>query len=263
MSGLLLSEFRKVGTTKLWWIMAIAVFLGAGVYAGVYGFVTWLEADAQGLDPFTTESDLSSVYNGGNTLARILALVVGVMSMGGEYRHKTLVTTYLATPKRLKVLSAKGIVLIGYGLFYGVVAVLAGFAVAIPFVSVFDGQYFLDSGSMWRSLAMGVLSMAAWTLIGMGIGILVRNMIVAILIGAGFAYIVEPMLSVLFLFQEWEIPLNLMPTGATNAMLGITNPGMMASPDPWPWWVGLLILLGWGALPALVGMLVTVRKDVD
>ncbi|MGO1974608.1 MAG: ABC transporter permease [Propionibacteriaceae bacterium] len=262
MNGLLLSEFRKVRTTKLWWIMAIAIFLGAAVYAGTYGFVTWLQADAQGLAPFTTESDLSSVYNGGNTLARILALVVGVMSMGGEYRHKTLSTTYLATPQRGRVLGAKAIVLVGYGLLYGVVAVLAGILVAIPFVTVFDGSFLLDQGGMWRNLAMGVLSMAAWTLIGMGIGILVRNMIVAILIGAGFAYIVEPMLSLLFMIQEWDIPLNLMPTGATNAMLGITNPGMMASEDPWAWWAGLLVLLAWGALPALIGMLVTVRKDV-
>lgn len=263
MTGLLLSEFLKVRTTKLWWIMAIAVFLGAGVYAATYGFVTWLQADVQGMDPFRTESDLSSVYNGGNTLARILALVVGVMSMGGEYRHKTLSTTYLATPQRARVLGAKGIVLVGYGLLYGVIAVLAGMIVAVPFVLVFDGNFLLGEASMWRSLVMGVLSMAAWTLIGMGIGILIRNMIVAILIGAGFAYIVEPLLATLFLIKDWDIPLNLMPTGATNAMLGITNPGMMASDDPWPWWAGLLILLAWGAVPALIGMLVTVRKDVS
>lgn len=263
MRGQLLAEFRKVRTTRLWWIMAIAIFLGAAVYAVTYGSLTWLQADAQGIDPFRTESDLASVYNGGNTLARILALVVGVMSMGGEYRHKTLATTYLATPQRLKVLGAKAVVQAGYGLFYGVLTVLAGVLVAVGFVTVFDGDYLLDRADMWRSLVMGVLSMAAWTLIGMGIGILIRNMVVAVLVGAGFAYIIEPMLSLVFMVKEWDVALNLMPTGATNAMLGITNPGMMAAQNPWPWWAGLLVLLGWSALPALVGIVVTLRKDVD
>lgn len=262
MSGVLVAEFRKIQTTRLWWIMLISIFLGAALYAGIYGFVTYLQADLEKVSPFSTEAQLSAVYNGGNTLARILALVVGIMAMGGEYRHQTLASTYLATPQRFRVVGAKAVSMVCYGLVYGVASVIAGLLVAIPFVLYFDGEFFLGSWQMWRILLMGVLSMAAWTMIGMGIGILVRNMIVAILIGVGFAYIVEPMLSALFAIKQWDIPLNLMPTGATNAMLDITNPIMFASQHPWTWWQGLLVLIGWAALPAAIGALVTVRKDV-
>jgi hypothetical protein len=62
--------------------------------------------------------------------------------------------------------------------------------------------------------------------------------------------------------QQWDIPLNLMPSGATNAMLGITSPILFATPDPWAWWQGLLVLAGWCLVPAGLGALFTVRRDV-
>lgn len=263
MKGLLISELRKIRTTRLWWIMLLCIFvLGAG-YALLPAFISLLSAgDAPKSVVFSDPGTLISIYNGGNTLSRILALVVGIMSMGGEYRHKTLATTYLATPKRLKVVAAKALALAGYGLGYGLASVVAGILVAIPFVLRYDGSFQLTDGDVLRSIVLGIVSIALWVLIGMGVGILIRNMIVAMLVGVGFAYIVEPTVSFIFLFQGWNVPLNLMPTGATNAMLGVTSPILAASPDPFAWWLGALILLGWAAVPAAVGVLATVRKDV-
>lgn len=256
------SELLKIRTTKLWWIIALCVVLLAGGYAALFAGVAALQANVTDTQPFTDLGAVASVYNGGNTITRILVLVVGIMAMGGEYRHRTLTSTYLATPRRMMVLGGKAISLVAYGLLYGALSVLAGAIVAVPFLLYFDASPFLTSAAMWRSVVLGIISIALWTLMGMGIGILIRNMIVAMLVGIGFAYVVEPGLTLLFFVQGWDVPLNLMPSGATNAVLGITNPALFAGPNPFDWWAGLLVLLGWSVLPAVIGVFTTVRRDV-
>ena len=70
------------------------------------------------------------------------------------------------------------------------------------------------------------------------------------------------MLAVWFFLKAWDVALNLIPTGATNAMLGTTSWILFGSTDPWAWWQGLLVLAGWCLLPAIIGVLSTVRSDV-
>ena len=57
-----------------------------------------------------------------------------------------------------------------------------GLAAAAAFLLTRGGSFFLDRGDTWRSLALGIGSMALWTMIGMGIGILIRNLLVAMLV---------------------------------------------------------------------------------
>jgi ABC-2 type transport system permease protein len=264
LSGILRAETRKITTTRLWWIVLICILVLGGGYAALPATVAVLEAQATGSGPpFDDPGIVRSIYNGGNTLSRILVMVVGIAAMGSEYRHQTLAATYLATPRRLRVLLGKAATLLLFGLLYGLASVAAGVAVSVPFILANDGSFFLDQPETWRSLILGVCSLALWTMIGMGIGILIKNMLVAMLVGISFAYLVEPILSLIFFLRDWDVPLNLMPSGATNAMLGITSPVLFAGDDPFPWWQGALVLAGWCLLPAVVGVLSTVRRDVS
>ena len=264
MSGILRAEIRKITTTRLWWIVLICVFVLGGGYAALPATVAVLEAGATGSSaPFNDPGIVRSIYNGGNTLSRILVMVVGIAAMGSEYRHQTLAATYLATPRRTRVLLGKAVTLLLFGLMYGLASVVAGVAVSVPFILANDGSFFLDQAETWRSLVLGVCSLALWTMIGMGIGILIKNMLVAMLVGISFAYLVEPILSLIFFFREWDVPLNLMPSGATNAMLGVTSPVLFAGDNPFAWWQGALVLAGWCLLPAVIGVLSTVHRDVS
>ncbi len=263
MSGVLRSEIRKITTTRLWWIVLVCILVLGGGYAALPATVAVLQAGAAGSgSPFDDPGIVRSIYNGGNTLSRILVMVVGIVAMGSEYRHHTLASTYLATPRRGRVLLGKAGSLLLFGLLYGLASVAAGLLVAVPFILVKGGSFFLDQPETWRSLILGVFSLALWTMIGMGIGILVKNLLAAMLIGISFAYLVEPILSLIFFFRKWEVPLNLMPSGATNAMLGITSPVLFAGNDPFAWWQGALVLVTWCLLPAVIGVMATVRRDV-
>jgi len=260
------SEWRKYLTTKLWWILLIVVVCGAALYAGLYGGLTAITVRAtdSDADVFTTPATLSAIYNGGNTLTRILALVLGVMAMGAEYRHKTLASTYLATPHRWVVLAAKTIVVALFGALYGIANAVAGIVVALPLVGWFGGGLSLGDGGVWRSLLLGVLSLALWALLGMGVGILIRNMVVALLVAIAFAYMVEPLVSLIFAAKDWSVPLNLMPSGATSALVGLeNNPLMMAPSNPFSWWLAGLVLLAWAAIPTVIGIVTTIGRDVE
>ncbi len=266
MIGAVLAEQRKITSTRLWWILLIVVAVFGALYAAMYGAIqalpAWSSEPRQ--DAFTSTDAVATAYNGGNTLTRILALVIGVMAMGAEYRYKTMSWSYLATPRRLTMIGAKALVVVGIGLVYGVVSALVGTAVGGVLVRVFGGSMMLGSAEVWASLLLGVLSLALWALMGMGIGILIKNMVLAMLVAIGFSYLIEPMLSLLFAFKEWDVPLNLMPSGATSSLIGLQgNALMMAPTDPFPRWLSALVLLAWAAVPTLIGIAITIGKDVE
>jgi ABC-2 type transport system permease protein len=257
LSGTVRAELRKTTTIRMWWVMLICIVVLSGGYAAG---VALLQPD--GGARFDDPGIVRSIYNAGNPVARVLALMLGVATIGAEYRHQTLAATFLATPRRNRVLLGKAVSLLLFGLLYGVASVGAGMLVSVPFVLGGDGSFFLDRGDTWRSLVLGVISLALWTLLGMGIGLLIKNWLVAMLVGISFGYLVEPILSLVCYLRGWDLALNLLPTGATNAMLGITSPVLFASSDPIARWQGALLLAAWCLLPAAIGMLATVRRDV-
>ncbi len=120
------AEFRKFFTTRMWWGMGIGVFaLGAGLAA-----LTALLGAGGPPDsgrPAVTLADpalVRSVYTGGLSVAYLLTLAIGVMTIGSEYRHKTITSTFLTNPRRVQVMVAKIISLLGIGVLYGAVSLI-------------------------------------------------------------------------------------------------------------------------------------------
>jgi ABC-2 type transport system permease protein len=160
------------------------------------------------------------------------------------------------------MLLGKAEALLIFGVIYGITSVAAGMLVSVPFVLANGGSFLLDQSETWRSIILGVCSIALWTLIGMGIGILIKNMLVALVVGIILGFLVEPIVSVVFFLKNWDQLLNLMPSGATNAMLEITSPVLFAGHHPSPWWLAALVLAAWCLLPALAGLLSATRRDI-
>ena len=116
MSGALRAELRRISTTKLWWITLICIFVLSAGYAALPAAVALLQSNAGGASsPFTDPGIIRSIYNGGNVLSRILAMVVGIVAIGSEYRYGTLAWSYLATPRRIRMLLDKAGALLIFG----------------------------------------------------------------------------------------------------------------------------------------------------
>jgi ABC-2 type transport system permease protein len=268
MGGAVKAEFRKFFTTRMWWGMAIGMFLAGAAISVVFALLVPGSRSqgpggsggvpAPGLDNATM---VSTVYTAGLSIAYLLTLVVGVMSIGSEYRHKTITSTFLSTPKRVRVMVAKVTSLLGIGAFYGVVFLLGSVGVGGATIAIKGFSPFPDVGPITRALALSLLVLGLWSLLGLGAGILIPNQVAAILITVGAAWILEPLLGLLLGLVSWgKAIVPYMPSQASSAMVGQVNTG--SSVQPLTWWAGALVLVAYAAVLAGIGSALTVRRDV-
>jgi ABC-2 type transport system permease protein len=132
MIRLVRAEWTKLFTTRVW----IGLLLGACVMVG--GFAALLTAFAgnaeSGLPPVGTPA-FEQVALSQATNATVLFLILGIIGMTQEYRHRTATPTFLATPRRWKVVVAK---LVAYAL-VAVPFALVLLAVNVLVVSLYAG----------------------------------------------------------------------------------------------------------------------------
>jgi ABC-2 type transport system permease protein len=258
------SEFRKFFTTRLWWGMAIAIFVAGGAFAALFTWVvdqgTTGAPGGQGIIGDDTQI-ANTVYTSGISVGYLLLLTIGVLSIGSEYRHKTISATFLATPRRTRAMLAKVSALIGIGALYGLISLVGSVAVGAVGLTLIDRPLF-PSSEVIRSLALSLLVLGLWALIGLGIGILIPNQVAALLIGIGVAWIVEPLLGLAL--GAWEFGKDniapYLPSSATNAVVG----GITQSPDQvqLSWWVASLVLAGYAVVLSGFGIWRTARADI-
>jgi hypothetical protein len=205
---------------------------------------------------------ISTVYTAGLSTAYLLTLTIGVMSIGSEYRHMTITSTFLATPKRVRVMVAKVISLLGIGAFYGLLFLIGSVAAGATAIAVKGFSPVPDVGPVTRTLALSLLVLGLWALIGLGAGILIPNQVAAILIAVGAAWIVLPIAGLLLGLVSWGqgiVPY--LPNEATSAMVGAVNTS--STVVLLSWWGGALVLVAYAAVLAGIGSMLTVRRDVS
>ena len=64
-------------------------------------------------------------------LTSMVMLAIGVLIVAGEYRHRTIMQTYLGEPRRGRVLAAKAVTVAGIGAALGAVTFGMAYAVAV------------------------------------------------------------------------------------------------------------------------------------
>ena len=268
MAGAVKAEFRKFFSTRMWWGMAIGVFLAGALFAVLFALVVAGSTQQGGpgggalaLPDLSDTTMVSTVYTAGLSLAYLLTLVVGVMSIGSEYRHKTITSTFVSTPKRVRVMVAKVTSLLGIGALYGVIFLVGSVGVGGATIAIKGFSPFPEAGPIARALALSLLVLGLWSLLGLGAGILIPNQVAAILIAVGAAWIVEPLAGFLLSLVSWgkEI-VPYMPSQATSAMVGQINTS--STTELLSWWAGALVLVAYAAVLAGIGSFLTVRRDV-
>jgi hypothetical protein len=156
---------------------------------------------------------------------------------------------------------AKVTSLLGIGVFYGLVFLLGSVGVGGTTIAIKGYSLFPEIGTISRTLALSLLVLGLWSLIGLGAGILIPNQVAAILIAVGAAWIVFPLAGVLLGFVSWGKPIvPYLPSEATSAMVGALNTN--SNVELLSWWAGALVLVAYAAVLAGIGSLLTIRRDV-
>lgn len=261
MTALVRSELTKILSTRLWWGMLIGAALLTVLQAGITAAFAGVDAGAgQPATPgLETAEAIRGIYAGSAfTGAYIFALVIGVTGMTSEYRYQTVTPTFLATPRRARVVVGKAIAHLGVGLVFGLTAVVTAFVAGGIVVLVRGHDLGLDTPALWRSVGLAIVAVALWTLIGIGIGTLIRNQVAAVLVAVAVTFLIEPLASVGLAAADLDSVGKFLPSNASTAM---TSPPSVLG-DLLPWWGGGMVLLAYAAIFAGLGVLLSVRRDV-
>src|SRR4051812_43082378 len=220
---------------------------------GFAALLTGFAGNAEGGLPPVGTPEFEQVALAVSTNASVLFLILGIIGMTQEYRHRTATPTFLTEPRRWRVVVAK---LIAYALVAIPFALLV-LAVNVLVVSVYAGARGAApslSGDNLEVLATSGLALVIYAVIGVGIGALLRNQVGAIVGGLVYLFVVEPVIRSIPATSgayKW------MPGGGLEAMTATFQ-----GPDLLGAWEGGLLLVGYGLLAALLGTLLAVRRDV-
>ena len=243
MSTLLRAELLKLRTTRTFVTIVSATLALSLIVVGLSAILgdTFTEQDVR--DLFT--ADFSSLF----------ILLLGVTGMAGEWRHRTITSSVLAAPARVRLLAAKVISYAVAGTVLSLIVTVALMVLGTVILSI-RGETTLGLADLadvlWRNLVIAALLGA----FGVCVGGLVRNQMVAIVGLLILAFALEPAL-----FSLAPKVGRFGPTfGAPNGVIGI-NPfedrGGVLDPG-----VALLVMIGWVALAFGVTAALLQRRDL-
>jgi ABC-2 type transport system permease protein len=253
MPRLIVAEFQKLLTTRLWiWLLLAAMAL-AGLYSSLLiGFSDDPDTLTAPLHTAAGQQTLFATAAGGaNTLTAVLAAI----GITGEFRHRTATSTFLATPARSRVVVAKLITyaFVGFSIALACLVVVA--VIAVPWLAAKDIPISL-TGNGLPGIYLGVLSDAAiFGLLGVGLGALLHNQVATVVGLLVYRFVAEPVATSVPALSDWTIYL---PGSASAALTQVS----LSNQEYLEAWQGGLVLAGYGLTLALLGTAVAVRRDL-
>ncbi|MBX3098209.1 MAG: ABC transporter permease [Salinibacterium sp.] len=271
MIATLRAELGKLLTTRLWWVLALIMigYVGftAGLLAGLFGALGDQLGGQAGAPQLPPEAIAPVVYSTVTAVGYVFPLILGTLAITSEVRYQTLTPTFLAQPKRGRVLAAKLMVLAAAGAVFGVIGLVAAMGLGAPILTATGTDAALDASDTWALAGRIVLAMALWAVVGVGVGSLIPNQIAAIVVVLAFTQFVEPILRFGTSIWEWTASVGrFLPGAASDALVGssvFTAFGIGGgSVEMLEWWQGGLVLLALAVVVAIAGYLTSWRRDI-
>ncbi len=241
MSALLRAELLKLRTTRTFaTLVGVTLVLSLTVLVLVSTLSD--DIDAEGA------RDLLLIDFTGMFIA-----LLGVIGMSGEWRHRTITSTVLAAPNRLRLLTAKTLSYAVAGSVLSLVVTVSVIVVGTTILSLrgLETAEPLDMLDVtWRNLLIAALLGA----FGVGVGGVVRNQVVAIVGLLALSFVVETTL--------WSVGADSVarfgPTqGAPAAISNPSEPDGLLAPA-----VGVLVMLAWVAVMFATSWATLRRRDL-
>jgi ABC-2 type transport system permease protein len=247
MTALLRAELIKLRTTRTF-VALSAVAVGTSLLICVLVSV---------LSEPTQESVLADVFTADTS--GLFIVILAIVGITGEWRHRTITSSLLAAPARLRFLAAKTLAFAAAGL---VLSLLISITVAIVGMVILSARDLPtpELGDLLGQILRNAASAALLGAFGLALGTLIRNQPVAIVGVLLLSFVVEP--TVLALAPEvgrfapfsaltaaiQDIPSENIGAGDANLL----SPGLAA-----------LALLAWIAAAFAPGAALLLRRDLN
>jgi ABC-2 type transport system permease protein len=213
--NLLGSELLKLRTTRVPYVLLALTALASGLVTAA--LVGAGEADAD-------QDDRALALAQGAGFWSMLATVLGILVVTNEYRHGTIMTTFLAEPRRVRVLAAKlATALIG-GAVLALGALVALAAVSVPWLWITDQSLALD-GQALEAAGRLLLAFSLAAALGAAVGAIILNQVGTIITVFVWFLIVESIIGVVsaLLFGDLGEPDPVSPYLPGSALGGIVG----------------------------------------
>jgi ABC-type transport system involved in multi-copper enzyme maturation permease subunit len=248
MIALLRSELLKQRTTRT--NLQLLVWM-----LGLVMLVVLLHVLSFSVDDLSRHDNQVKIIGLGTGIGSLFAALLGALSISGEIRHGTIRPTFLASPRRERVLAAKiaasalaglGVGLLAEALTAGLEA--AGLAARGVHIELAADEYA-------QLLAGGALAAALFAAIGVGVGAIVRNQVATVVGLCVWLLFLEPLL-----LGDVPEAAKFGPGASAGAIAGAIQ-GRTADDLVAPL-LGVLLLAVYTAIATAVGSSAITRRDV-
>ncbi|QPZ37558.1 ABC transporter permease [Paramicrobacterium chengjingii] len=270
-SGLLRSEWIKLRSLRSTvWCYVLIVLATAG-----FGMLMALSANL-GDDslPQAAQNNIVAQYLtiGGN-FTGLIAAVLGVLVISGEYTTGMIRTTYTAAPGRLSAYTAKALVLTVVTFIVGLISIAAALAVSLPIFTLNGVAPELSNPDVLVPLIGSAGYLALIALLSFSLGAILRNSAGGIATAVSLLFVLPVGINIVYSFTgaAWAANIaNILPGTVGAAMFAYTGEGSGPAPTPGfdsdglltldqPWMLG--IFAAWIVIGLVVGAILTKRRD--
>lgn len=253
MTRLIAAEFRKLFTTRLWlWLLLASLAWTAGYCALA---ITLGQRPGGLTPPLSGAAGQHALFAIGAGGAGPLAAILAAAGTAGEFRHRTAATTFLATPRRARVITAKLLTYLLAGVGYALACVAVSLAVALPWLAARGIPVSLVGHRSLPVLAAVIISVAVFGVTGAGLGALLGSEVITIAGLLLYLYVAEPLLSHVSVLGSWTAYL---PGVAADGLTQASQAGGRLLPP----WQGGLVFTAWAVVIACAGAVITTRRDI-
>lgn len=183
-------------------------------------------------------------------IATIFTLIFGVLIVTWDYRHGTITQTFLAAPRRERVMGAKLVAAIVFSLLLVVLALVLALVIA----KIWLTDQFHLTDEEWRQASRIVVAGALWAILGLGLGATLQTQVGALISALIWFLVVEQILAGL---------------GSRIGNIGYYLPGQaltafgsVAEPEHFSRTTAFVLSAGYAFGLAALGTVMVLRRDV-
>jgi ABC-type transport system involved in multi-copper enzyme maturation permease subunit len=281
---LIMAEIMKIRSTNTWWLFigGVLVFTSLALTRNGARHDFELNPQLDGLSPADkaqmvaqaarahTHTSLDAIagdmMTSGQFVGVLFAMIIGILVVTNEYAHQTATATFMANPRRTRVIMAKFVAAACFGALFWLASTLLNVIVTPIYLHSEHVTVALTDWVVVRAVLLNLLAYVMWAIFGLGLGSLVRSQVGSVITGMA-AYLlgipaVAGILQLIYTVYHHAWIQTTVVIAPAVASLVMTTPGRIDIDNPPPQWAGIVVMLAYTVVFGAIGIIVTRRRDV-
>ncbi len=245
------SEWIKLRTVRMNAVLAVIAI----AFPLVITVLTTLLVDIDEMN----SGNVVGLVTGTSVITGMLLGVIGAVGITGEFGFNTIRPTFAATPRRSRVLVAKVLLTVLVGAVVQALMVALCFGIGAAIMNNRGGDISLSNAEGEQWALVGIICFAAIvSLLGLGLGMLIRNTPAAVAVLILWPLVAEGLIGALLAVAGVDHPFKWLPY---NAGINLGNPDSTSSAESLGRVWGGLYFFAVSAAVAAVGAWSTMTRD--